>query len=69
MAEEEVDVPYMELEEMVELFGYTNEDAARRHIRMGLFPVVTYRLAGRTVANTRAIQNFFDKNNELPGKE
>lgn len=48
-------LPIYELEELVEIFEYTNVRAARRAIRLGKFPVPTFELAGRTVAHIDAV--------------
>ena len=48
-------LPILELDELVEIFEYTNMRAARRAIRLGKFPVPTFELAGRTVAHADAV--------------
>lgn len=48
-------LPIYELEELVEIFEYTNVRAARRAIRLKTFPVPTFELAGRTVAHIDAV--------------
>ena len=53
--------PILEFDELVEIFGYTNERAARRHLRLGKFPVPTFELAGRTVAHIDVVKKFFDE--------
>ena len=44
-------LPILELEELVEIFDYTNRRAAVRAIKEGSFPVPVFKLAGRLVAH------------------
>lgn len=53
--------PILEFDELVEIFGYTNERAARRAVRLGTFPVPVFELAGRTVAHVDVVGAFFDE--------
>ena len=53
--------PILEFDELVEIFGYTNERAARRAIRLDKFPIPTFELAGRTVAHIDVVKRFFDE--------
>jgi hypothetical protein len=53
-------LPILEFDELVELFGYRNERAARRALRLGKFPVKTFLLAGRTVAHVDVVNGYFD---------
>lgn len=57
-------LPILEFEELVEIFEYKNERAARRALRLGTFPVPTFELAGRTVAHVDSIDLFFKKKAE-----
>ena len=57
-------LPILEFEELVEIFEYTNERAARRALRLGKFPVPVFELAGRTVAHVDSIDLFFKKKAE-----
>jgi hypothetical protein len=57
-------IPYLTLEEMIALFGYVNERAAKRAIVDGSFPVNTYKLAGKRVANVSAVNRFFDSHDD-----
>lgn len=54
-------LPIMEFDELVELFEYKNERAARRALRLGTFPVPVFELAGRTVAHVDVVRKFFDE--------
>jgi hypothetical protein len=51
--------PILEFDELVEIFGYVNERAARRALRLGTFPIPTFELAGRTVAHVDVLDKFF----------
>lgn len=53
-------LPILEFDELVALFEYTNERAARRAIRLDRFPVPTFELAGRTVAHVDVVEAFFE---------
>ena len=55
----QVTAPVIELNELADLFGYTNLRAARRAIRMETFPVQVFELAGRTVAHKDAVTHYF----------
>ncbi len=48
-------LPIYELAELVEIFEYTNIRAARRAIRLEIFPVPVFELAGRTVAHIDSV--------------
>jgi len=54
-------LPLYELDELVELFGYTNVRAVRRAIRLEIFPVPVFQLAGRTVAHIDAVDLFLKR--------
>lgn len=56
-----VALPILEFDELVEVFQYKNARALRRAIRLKLFPIKTFLLAGRTVAHISAVDQFFDK--------
>ena len=56
--------PILEFDELVEIFGYTNERAARRALRLGKFPVKTFELAGRTVAHVDVVNGYFEAQKE-----
>ena len=53
-------LPILELEELVEIFGYKNVRAARRALRLGKFPVKTFELAGRTVAHVDVVEQYVE---------
>lgn len=55
------DLPYMELDEVVALLGYTNRRAAVRAIKNDKFEIPTYELAGRIVANVAVVKKFFEE--------
>ena len=57
-------LPILEFDELVALFEYTNERAARRAIRLDKFPVPTFELAGRTVAHVDVVDAFFEGQKE-----
>ena len=52
--------PILEFDELVEVFGYVNERAARRALRLNRFPVKTFELAGRTVAHVDVVTAYFE---------
>jgi hypothetical protein len=54
-------LPILELDELVEIFEYTNVRAARRAIRLKKFPVPVFELAGRTVAHEDAVALFMNR--------
>jgi hypothetical protein len=54
-------LPILELDELVEIFEYTNVRAARRAIRLKKFPVPVFELAGRTVAHEDAVELFMKR--------
>jgi hypothetical protein len=54
-------LPILELDELIEIFEYTNERAARRAMRLGIFPVPTFQLAGRTVAHADAVALYMQE--------
>jgi hypothetical protein len=53
-------MPYLEMDELVALFGYKNARAAVAAIRKETFPVDVYRLAGRWVADPGVVNGFFE---------
>jgi hypothetical protein len=54
-------LPILEIDELVEIFEYTNRRAAVRAIKQGTFPVPVFTLAGRTVAHVDAVSLFFEE--------
>lgn len=56
---EEKLLPILEFNELIEIFEYTNERAARRAMRLDKFPVPTFEFAGRTVAHVDVIDLYF----------
>jgi len=54
-------LPILEFDELVETFEYVNVRAAKRAIRLGKFPIPTFKLAGRTVAHVDAVAKFFEQ--------
>lgn len=53
-------MPYLELDELVAIFGYKNERAAKAAIRRGSFPIEVYKLASRWVADPGVVNGFFE---------
>ena len=51
--------PYWTLDELFELFGYGNKHSAHVAISRGCFPVATYKLGGRRVADREVVREFF----------
>jgi hypothetical protein len=51
----------MELEDLTAVFGYKNRRAAVRAIKNNTFPIPTYELAGRRVANVAVVKKYFDE--------
>ena len=56
---EDDEFPYFTLDEIFEIFGYKNKGSAYVAIHRGCFPVPTYRLAGRRVADREVVREFF----------
>ena len=56
---EDDEIPYFTLDEIFELFGYKSKQSAYVAISRGCFPVHTYRLAGRRVADREVVREFF----------
>lgn len=54
-------LPILEMDEMVEIFDYTNRRAAVRAIKQGTFPVPVFELAGRLVAHVDAVSLYFEE--------
>jgi len=52
-------LPILEFDELVEIFEYTNQRAARRAIKAGTFPVPVFEMANRTVAHVDAVELYF----------
>ena len=50
----------VELDELVEIFGYKNRKTVQHAIRVDRFPIKTFKLDGRTVAHVAVVQAFFD---------
>jgi hypothetical protein len=58
------EIPYFTLDEIYELFGYTNIRSCYNAIAANRFPVHTYKI-GRTIVADRAIvREFFRKERE-----
>ncbi len=56
---EDEEFPYFTLDEIYELFLYKNKQSAYVAISRGCFPVATYKLAGRRVADREVVRAFF----------
>jgi uncharacterized protein YfaA (DUF2138 family) len=52
------DRPWLELDELAALFGYTL-GSAKNKICDGSFPVPTYKLGRRTVADRTVVETYF----------
>ena len=55
-----IELPIIELDELVELFQYTNRRALVRAIRLKRFPIKTFDVGGRLVAHAGAVDQYFD---------
>lgn len=56
---EERMLPILEFDELIEIFEYTSQRAARRAIKAGTFPVPVFEMAHRTVAHVDAVELYF----------
>ena len=56
---EEDERPFFTLDEIYELFLYKNKRSAYVAISRGCFPVATYKIAGRRVADREVVRAFF----------
>jgi hypothetical protein len=50
---------YLERDDLMVLFGYKNTKAFYNAINLGRFPVPTYKLGGKIVADREAVRLFF----------
>ena len=57
--------PYFTLDEIFQVFGYKTKQSAYVAISRGCFPVHTYRLAGRRVADREVVLRFFREQREV----
>lgn len=57
-------LPYMELEEIVALLGYTNIRAAKRALKLGTFEIPIFTLAGRPVISIAVAKKYFAEKTE-----
>ncbi len=53
------ELPYFYLDEIFELFGYKTKRSAYVAIDRGCFPVPTYKMARRIVADREVVREFF----------
>jgi len=61
----EADWPWYDIDEIYPLLGYKNRRAAVRAIRVGRFPVPTYRICGRRpVVDRVVLREYFRRNRE-----
>lgn len=58
------ELPYFLLDEIYELFGYTNRRSAYNAIRLGRFPVRTYKIGRSIVADREVVREFFRRERE-----
>lgn len=69
MAEEETEErPYFYLSEIWDLFSYSSINSAYVAIHRGHFPVETYRIAGRRVADREIVRAFFKAQRQYGAK-
>lgn len=54
-------IPYYTLEELTAIFNIASPRMARIYISQGRFPVPTYKLMGRYVADISIVTAFFQK--------
>lgn len=54
-------IPYLEMDELMVLFGYKNLRALRAAIRDGRFPIKLFGLAGRRVASVKVVNVYFER--------
>lgn len=54
-------IPVIEIDEMVDIFGYTNRRALIRAIRENRFEVPLFMLGNRKVAHVESIESYINK--------
>ena len=62
-------IPWLEIDEIYDFFGYINRRAALRAIRNGSFPVPTYIVSGRLRVVDREVFFTFFRLNRQAGLE
>lgn len=55
------ELPYLFVEELTVLFNYKNVESTQRAISRGTFPVATYRIGKRRVADREVVRAYFRK--------
>jgi len=58
------EIPYFTLDEIYELFGYTNRRSCYNAIRAGVFPVRTFKIGRTIVADREVVREFFRSERE-----
>ena len=58
------ELPYFTLDEIFELFGYSSKRSAYVAIDRGCFPVPTYKVGRRIVADREVVRTFFARERE-----
>lgn len=53
------ELPYVSTEDLTILFGYKNTESTLRAISRKTFPVPTYRVGGRRVADREVVRAYF----------
>ena len=61
MARNPVELPYLFIEELTVLFNYKNVESSLRAISRKTFPIPTYKLSGRRVADREVVRDYFRK--------
>ena len=55
------ELPYVLIEDLTILFNYKNVESTQRAISRGTFPVPTYRVGKRRVADREVVRAYFRK--------
>ena len=61
MSEQTAELPYFHLTEIYELMGYKTLRSAYGAVKRGSFPIKTYKLAHRIVADKAVVRAFFQQ--------
>lgn len=57
-------IPYYTLPELTSIFGCASDRMTRLYIKQGRFPVPTYRVMGRHVADISVVTAFFQQHRD-----
>lgn len=52
-------LPYLDIKELTIVFNYKNRHSTRAAISRGTFPVATYRMGGKRVADREVVKEYF----------